>query len=204
MKRRVVKQANQAYTITLPIDWVRKNKIDKKLEIDVNENERTLVINSEGTVDGGKIKLDVRNLCSRNIHIHINALYAKGVDEIEITSDKDISGLIIKATSNLMGYALVKQEGYNYLIKDVGGVGYSDLDEIFKRVFQMVILFYESAFSDIFGKSEETLDTLKSRDQEVNKFCLYLQRAINKSSYPDAINGRTLFTYSFVLEQIGD
>lgn len=204
MKRRVVKQANQAYTITLPIDWVRKNKIEKKLEVDVNESERTLVINSEGAVEGGSVRLDVSELCGRNIQIHINALYAKGIDEIELISDEDISKLIMKATSSLMGYALVKQEGRSYFIKDIGGTGYSDLDEVFKRVFQMVILFYESAFSDIFGKSEETLDTLKSRDQEVNRFCLYLQRSINKSSYPDAINGRTLFTYSFILEQIGD
>jgi len=39
---------------------------------------------------------------------------------------------------------------------------------------------------------------------EVNKFCLLLQRAINKLSYPDTTKGRALFTYSFALEKISD
>ena len=42
------------------------------------------------------------------------------------------------------------------------------------------------------------------RDREVNKFCLFLQRAINKSSYPDVVNSRALFSYSYMLEKIGD
>jgi Na+/phosphate symporter len=103
-----------------------------------------------------------------------------------------------------MGYAIVSQEKNKYVIKDIGPVDFDNLDEIFKRVFQMVILFYEAAMQDIFDKQSETIENLRNRDLEVNKFCLYLQRAINKMHYEDPIQARTLFCYSFELEKIGD
>lgn len=204
MKRKIIKQANQAYTITLPIEWIRKNRLSEKSEIDLIESGKSILINSQGITEGGKAQFDAENFNTRNLYIHINALYAKGVDEIVITSKKDISSKIMIALSNLIGLALIEQSSGKYIIKDVSGTNYSDLDSIFKRVFQVILLFYESASIDIFGENKETVDSLKSRDAEVNKFCLYLQRAINKSSYPDAINGRTIFAYSVLLEKVSD
>jgi len=204
MKRKVIKQANQAHTITLPIDWVRKHNIDKDSEVDLKEDGKSLIINSENKIVGGKAKVDVNGFYRLNIYRHLNSLYAKGIDEIEIISEEDISSLLLKYLNQTLGYALVEQKDDKYLIKDIGGQSDQDLDEIFKRVFQMILLFYESAIKDIFGERKETLDGLRARDLEVNKFCLYLQRAINKMSYPDAIKGRALFTYSYELEKISD
>jgi len=204
MKRKVIKQANQAYTLTLPIEWVRANKIEGKSEVDVSVEGKSLIVLNEGVVSERKAKLDVSGFEIRNLYRHINALYAAGVDEIEITSDKEISSKIIRLLNCLIGYVLVSQEGGRYVIKDISGGGHSDLDEVFKRAFQAVILFYDSAVKDIFGSESETSSSLKMRDLEVNKLCLYLQRAINKMSYKDPIRGRALFSYSIELEKIGD
>ncbi len=204
MKRKVIKQANSAYTLTLPIEWVRANKIDEKSEVEVSIEGRSLSVINPGSVSGRKAKLDVTGFGMRNIYRHINALYAAGVDEIEVTSDEEISSKIIRLLNTLIGYVLVSQEDGKYIIKDVGGSAGGDLDEIFKRAFQSVILFYDFAYRDIFGCGCETEKSLRMRDLEVNKLCLYLQRAINKMSYKDPIRGRALFSYSIELEKIGD
>lgn len=204
MKRKVIKQANQAYTITLPIEWVRKNKIDKNSEVEVTESERSIIITNTGNVESKSAKIDATDFQERNIYRHISALYAKGIDEIEIKSDKDISSEILKALSNTIGYALLCKKENVFQIKDIGGSNYSDLDEIFKRVFQMILSFYDAAIKDIFNEQKETDSELRVRDIEINKFCLFLQRAINKMSYSDSIKGRVLSTYSFEIEKIGD
>jgi len=204
MKRKVIKQANQAYTITLPIDWVRKNKIDKESELEVTESERSLILTNTGDVESKSVEIEMKDFDLRSIYRHISALYAKGIDEIKIKSDKDISSEILNALNNTLGYALLCKKNNVFQIKDIGGASYSDLDEIFKRVFQMILSFYESAIDDIFGEQKENQESLRIRDGEVNKFCLYLQRAINKMSYPDSIKGRLLSTYSFEIEKIGD
>jgi len=204
VKRKVIKQANQAYTITLPIEWVRANNISEKSEIDVSESEKSLIISSGERGEVRKAKLNVNGFVGRSIHRCVGALYAKGIDEIELTSEKDVTPEILRSINQMIGFALVSQSGDKYIIKDIGGDSNSNLDEIFKRVFQMLLSFYGSAINDIFGKEEEKLENLRARDVEINKFCLFLQRAINKKSYPDPIDGRTLFTYSFELERIGD
>ncbi|MDD5192268.1 MAG: hypothetical protein PHH54_01160 [Candidatus Nanoarchaeia archaeon] len=204
MKRKVIKQANQAYTITLPIDWVRRNNVDKNRELEVTEEEKTLIIKNDRDVQSSSANLKVEDLDKRNLTRHITALYAKGIDEINIESKKDITSDLSWGLSNTIGYALLCKKNDIFQIKDIGGTNYSNLDEIFKRVFQMVLAFYESAINDVFGEQKETLEGLQQRDREINKFCLFLQRAINKMSYPNQIKGRALFTYSFEIERIGD
>lgn len=203
MKRRIIKQANQAYTITLPVEWVRKHKLEAGSELDLSISEKSLIISTSSEVEVKSITLNIDKWQGRNIRNHILALYAGGIDEIKINSDQDISREITAALNNVIGFALVSRENNLYIIKDLNS-RYQHLDEIFKRVFQMVLLFYDSAIKDIFGEEIEELESLKLRDIEVNKFCLYLERAINKGSYQDNIKGRTLFTYSFALEKIGD
>ncbi len=204
MIRKVIKQANQAYTITLPIEWVRKNSIDKNPEIKLEIQDKSLLVSNMHEVALRKevVHFDTDNLFAIGRRIH--SLYAKGIDEITIHSKEEISSKLIETAAELIGYALVSQNKNVYTIKDIGGGNYSDLDEIFKRVFQMVLMFYEAAINDICGKQSETLVGLDKRDEEINKFCLFLQRAINKMSYADPIKGRVLFTYSFSLEKIGD
>jgi phosphate uptake regulator len=205
MKRKVIRQANQAYTLTLPIDWIRANNLDKKdSEVEVSSQDKSLTITNAGNVALKKVKLAIANCKECPLWSRFNALYARGVDEIEIHSSEDISSLILEGISSNIGYALVSQNKGTYIVKDIGGGNYSDIDEIFKRVFQMVLMFYDSAINDIFGKEKETLEKIEKRDEEINKFCLYLQRAINKMSYADPVKGRILFAYSYILEKIGD
>lgn len=205
MRRKIIKQANQAYTLTLPIEWVRQNNLDKKnSEVEVSVQDKALSVTNTGNVSIKKAKLEMDDCAECALWARFNALYAKGIDEIEIHSSKDIASLIIDCIDQDLGYALVSQNKGVYIIKDIGGGNYSNIDEIFKRVFQMVLMFYDSAIEDIFGAEKETADLLNKRDEEINKFCLYLQRAVNKMSYSDPIQGRILFTYSFELEKIGD
>ncbi|MGV8152651.1 MAG: hypothetical protein ACP5OG_06215 [Candidatus Nanoarchaeia archaeon] len=204
MKRKVVRQANQAYTITLPINWVRENKIDKNKEVDLEVSEKNILIYTKNTSVGEKIEINADNLEESQIYRILGALYARGADEITFVSKKNLSSQISKYTNSTLGFALVEQKQDKYLIKDLRQGEYENIDEIFKRVFQMLMIYYDSLIKDVFEEKKEDLESLEARDIEVNKFCLYLQRGINKSSYQNQKQGRALFTYSYEIEKIGD
>jgi phosphate uptake regulator len=200
MKRKLVKQAGQAVTITLPIEWIRKNNLKPGDEIDVDSNDNDLIIRSGKKIKGDNVKLDFEGFSKRLCYIYLNAAYAKGVDEIELSNANDISGSLIQN----MGFAVVEQNNNIQKIKDISGVSSENLDVIFKRVFQMIISYYDVAINDIFGERVATHDDLRNRDIEINKFVLFLERSIIKSSHPLPLDGKILFAYSFSLEQIGD
>ena len=204
MKRKVVKQAGGAYTITLPIEWVRDNGIKKGCEVDLKINGKSLHIRNEGDVKVKKIKINVSGFNFKKVYLHLNSLYSAGFDEIEVVSDKDISSLLVRAVDSLLGYALVSSCEGKCVLKDIGGGGNADLNEIFKRVFQAVLQFYENCIDDIFGEEKETQEGSSMRDKEINKLCLYLERSINKMSFGNSTYERSLFTYAFELERIAD
>jgi len=124
MKRKIIKQAGKAFTITLPVEWIRQNDLSEKSEIDLEIRDKSLVITSGRRVAGEKVKIDVNEASRRNIARIINALYARGVDEIEMLSAKDISSVLSQLLNQNLGYALVKQSGNSFVIRDIGGGSY--------------------------------------------------------------------------------
>ena len=204
MRRKIIKQANQAYTITLPIGWVRDNGLEAGGELDLKINEKSISLHTNSHSKPKKVSFNAENLEERTIINSIKSFYAQGIDEIIISSSKNISESIIKALNNVIGFALISENKNEYVIKEINSGDFQHIDEIFKRVFQIILAFYDSAINDVFGPQKENLDSMKLRDIEVNKFCLFLQRAINKSSYSDAVKSRAIFTYSFALEKISD
>lgn len=199
MKRKLVKQAGQALTITLPIEWVRANGLNAGDEIDVEQNEKTLVLNSNKKTITGKLKLDITKLGEKLRFLNINAAYARGIDEIELEATS------YPELTQTMGYAVVSQKLNRYVIRDIAGNTGENLDDIFKRVFQMVLSFYDEAINNIFYKdSNAKYENIQKIDGEINKFVLFLERAIMKLSHTEPANTRILFTYSFALEKLGD
>jgi phosphate uptake regulator len=200
MKRKIIKQAGQAYTVTLPIDWVRSNNLKSGDEIDMIAQEKILTITTDKKTKGGTIKLDLSPYTrKRTFHIMLNSCYAKGIDEVTIITNTKYPDLMAN-----IGYAVVNQKGNQYIIKDISGTSTGNTEDILKRVFQMVIGFFDAAEQDIFGEQKETEDTVRKMDLEINKFCLFLQRVIAKHEADSTINTKVLFCYAFALEKMGD
>ncbi len=204
MKRKVIKQANSAHTITLPIDWVRANALDAGSELDVQVVDRSLIVSTGGKMALIKAAIDVNGLSDRAIKVHISALYSKGVDEIAVRCKRDIAALLVQGLNQNMGYALIGHERDSYTIRDIGGANYGDLDGIYKHTFQSIIKFADDAAVDIFGKRTQTREGLQERDREINKLTYYLQRAVAKMAHPDSTQGKIMFASAYELEKIAD
>jgi phosphate uptake regulator len=107
VKRKVIKQANQAYTITLPIEWVRRNNINKDSEVEITLADKSLIVSNTGKTETKKVKIEFNFSDERALGGQIKALYARGVDEIEITSKENLSSSIYLALQETIGFALV-------------------------------------------------------------------------------------------------
>jgi len=200
MKRRLVKQANQAMTVTLPIGWIRENKLKAGDEIDLELCEKNIIIRTENKSSGGKANFDFQGFDRRKSITYINSAYANGIDELEVKTELDIYNII----SQNIGYAIVGEHKCKYTIKDLSGGTTTDLRDIFKRVFQMLITFYESALKDVFYDHKADIQIVSSMDREINKYTFFLQRQIMKHAYDNQSVGRIMFAYSFWLEHLGD
>ncbi len=200
MKRKLIKQAGQALTVTIPIEWIRNNGLKAGDEIDLELHGPNLLMKSSQKETESITTINITDLDYRLKFVHINAAYAKGINQVEVDAEK---GYYPDLKQN-MGYAVVEQKGKHFTIRDISGTTTENLDNIFKRVFQMILRFYDSAIKDVFGENKGTLESINAFDAEINTFSLFLQRSIMKHSYPDTNAGKIMFAYSYALEKLGD
>ncbi len=200
MRRKLVKQAGQAFTLTLPIDWIRNNGLEAGDEVNLIDRGKSILVKSGKKTVTGIMDFNIKGFSKRMKYTYINSAYALGVDEIDLETEE---GYFHDLSQN-MGFALVSQKGEKSIIKDLGGVAPENMDEIFKRAFQMLMEFYDKASDDIFEGNKESIKILNKIDGEINKFTLFVERSIMKLSYPSSTTGRIMFAYSFELEKMGD
>ena len=100
MRRKVIKQGHNTLTITLPSKWVNNQGITPGDELDVSEQEKSLLIsaNSGGTIPVSTT-IDISNLTPPIIWRYISSAYRAGYDEIAVTGigtdKKSIEGNIL-------------------------------------------------------------------------------------------------------------
>ena len=198
MKRKLVRQAGQAVTITLPIEWVRENNLKPGDEIDLETTGKKLLLKSDSKTLTGSLDLDLTGFSRRMSIININAAYARGIDKIKVKTNQ------YPDLNQNIGYVVVSQKTDSLIIKDVSGQSDENPEKILKRAFQIIIGFLDSAIDDIFEKQKAKLETPQKIDFEVNRFILLLHRSIMKHSSSDNAMGKIMFAYAYNLEKISD
>src|SRR3989338_1212134 len=91
-RRKIQLVAGSAYSITLPIEWIKKTGLKEKNEVLVLEkNDRTLSISpttlEEKRINGIELELEEY---PENINQIIHAVYYIGIEKITINSKKEI------------------------------------------------------------------------------------------------------------------
>ena len=200
MKRKIVKQAGKAYTITLPIDWIRENNLKEGNEVDFEIISNNLIISTDKKPKGKSYILKLKGYKDKMTYAQIGAAYSAGIDELNIITDHDLYPIL----NQTMGYALLDQKGENYLIKDISGISNENIEELFKRVFQMVLNFYNKFLEDTLNNNYASMELLDKMESEVNKYVFYLQRSVMKHANIKEIDDKILFTYTYALEKLAD
>jgi len=188
MKRKLVKQGNNALTVTLPKKWLDKYNLKAGNEVFIKEHEPEIIITAK-PVDKEKketIYLDkYKNILQKYIH----SLYRQGVTEIEITySDPQLINQVHKIISkNIIGYEIIEQHKNKAIIKSVAEIKEGNYDIMFRRIFRINNSMFESI---------ENQESLESLEKTNNKLCNYCRRYISKRLY----EGQTALLNYLVIE----
>ncbi len=87
MKRKVIKQGHNTLTITLPSKWANDRGVRPGDDIDVVEQEKSLVISTEGNgAIPSSTVIDISGLTTPLIWRYISSAYRAGYDEITVNS----------------------------------------------------------------------------------------------------------------------
>ncbi len=162
MKRNIIKQGNNAYTITLPVQWVRDNNLGHGEEIDVVADRNSLVISTGKALPREKsLKLKLKDDNFYLFRSVVISAYTMGFDRLVIDTDvKKAPYYLEKLTTRyLLGFEVTKHSESKFYMENVSEPSGDKFDTILRKVFLLCM--------DCLGRIPEYLNEPNAENYKV-------------------------------------
>lgn len=190
--------------VSLPSSWVKKYGVKKGEEVEVEEQDRRIIVSTSKALSISQKKLDISNLYPI-INRSIIESYKRGYDELEIKYDNpELFNRVQKVIEELIGFEVVRQEKDYCIIRAVSQISVEEFDNILRRLFLVIKRMGEECLTGIKNNDKKVLSDTIGLDHNVNKFSNFCIRHINKIGYNDIEKNNAMFFILNNLEFIGD
>lgn len=170
----------------------------------MEEDGNKLLIQTESGPGTKEIEVDVSGLTPRLADRFMARAYQKGYDKIIVKYDKpDIAIAIQEKVNELLGFEIMEQTKDTIVISSISQKLNIDFDSSLRRAF-LIVLDMADTCSEAYKKGDKkTLENLYHKDFDVNKFCYFCLRFINKGFHGE-FGTYILYYLIEVLEDAGD
>jgi phosphate uptake regulator len=210
MKRKIIKQGHNTLTVTLPTEWTKKLNLQAGNEIDISENNGTLVINSRQNNEFKTTTINIDGLSVPMMWRFFQAAYREGYDEIKVFYDpkKECEGaynyyasqfsyarmgevprkkpaldVINEIISRFIGLAII-DNGENFCtIREMGETSSKEFDNSLRRIFLLILEMFDK-ITDLIQKNKvgdiSLCKVIHTMDMNIDRFIDYCCRINNK------------------------
>ncbi len=181
MKRRLVKQGNQSFTITLPVNWIRERGLQEKDDLEVVPSGDFLILGNRAAAKKRRISLHLTENYGPSIKKLLASLYRNGYDEVTLTVDYEGDGSLHQFIwEELVGYEIIQRDTRCYVLRDIADLDPESFDVLFKECFLSLLNFKNEILQAINEQNREKLLQAVHHDVEINKLTNLCQRLLNK------------------------
>lgn len=231
MKRKVIRQGHNTLTLTLPTKWVRKNNLNAGDELDLEEQEGSLLLSTSKAQSAATCTtLDLRNVSIQVLWRSLISAYRAGYDEITIQFSNpkakgvytgfgfdNIQHLITQGTVNLspieaiqalvnrlIGVEIIDQKENYCIIKEMGETTYKEFDNALRRIYLLLLSMADEIQDAYTHNHKDALRQIHLIDTNIDRFEDFCLRVLNKMGYKNYRKTSIMYTTIFLLEMIGD
>lgn len=184
MRRRIIRQGNNSYTLTLPIVWIREGHLKEGDEVDIKEEENSLVISpaAGAPASGDSFTIDAKNYGRRAILRSLHNAYRKGYDRINmVNAAPESAGFINRAVRETMiGFEVVRQENGSYVIDSIAEPSHEKFDSMQRKIFYIIMSEADKVRSGFLKKSFRELEERKEVKKMIDSYTNLCRRLIVK------------------------
>ena len=135
MNRKLIKQGTSGYTITLPVDWIRRHELEPGADVEVTFQQDDLLVSPAGKKEPQAIAFTLPSADDTVIRTMLVNAYRAGFDKIIVTFDGD-KNLIHRVVEHyLIGFDVFELGKDQYSLEQVSVPDYNNFDGIIRRQF---------------------------------------------------------------------
>jgi len=205
MKRKIFKLGKSTLVVSLPAKWIKKYNISKGDELNIEEKERSISFSTEKETSQTEVEINLTNLNKDLIRWYLIGAYVRGYDQIKIIFEKQENMFFAQEVINsLIGLAIIEQGNSYCIAGEVSGTTDRQFDNIFRRIFLLIISIAEDSFAALEKSDNESLKGIERRDLDVDKFINFCLRILNKRGYKEYAKTPVIYNFLQELGELGD
>ncbi|MDP2908005.1 MAG: hypothetical protein Q8O03_08790 [Nanoarchaeota archaeon] len=195
MEKRLTAQGpndRKSYTVTLPLDWIKQQGLDKTKTVDLEIIGNKVIISSDK--EDQLVKFIDADKAENALTKLLQAAYRLGVDEIKIKYSKpelrkQVNHII---DTKLIGYEVMEQTKNVLVIKEITKESTEEFKTVLRRIFLLLIELTKSP-----EEAEES-------DKNLKKLTNYCQRLLIKKGHLEYQKIPFYYTLLHQLEKLSD
>ncbi len=204
MKRKIIKLGSATLVTSLPAKWARQYNLKAGDYINLEEQNKNLVISTEKNMAVAEKVLDCKKLNTRLLSETLFAAYMLGYTTLELVHEQSMKQYGTKKTirtadyiqhlsRDLIGVEIIEQSETRTVIKELAQTSEDELDNTIRRSFFLIKDMGETLATALQKNDAELLQGVKSRHENLRRFLLYFKRVLNKQGYRDFAKTNFLF-----------
>jgi len=195
MEKRLVAQGpkdRKSYTITLPLEWVKQQSMDKTRTADLEAVGNKVIISAYK--DEHKTKIIDADKAENAIMKILQTAYRLGIDELKVKySNPELRKKIAYILNNrLIGYEVIEQSKNLLVIKDITKESTEEFKTVLRRIFLLIL------------ETTKTPEEAEETDKSLKKLSNYCQRLLIKKGHTDYNKVPFYYTLIHQLEKLSD
>jgi phosphate uptake regulator len=205
MKRKLIQLSTNTLVVSLPSTYTKKFGLIKGDEVNIEENERDLIIsNDKSRKLEGNVTVNIPN-AKNFLRRVVDNPYRLGFEEATFHyPDSEIYSLIQKEVSNLIGFEIVEQ-GKNYCkVKSLSKGIDDEFESSIHRLIRITIQMMQDVLESLENKDFESLSSIEKVENQNNKFAHFGKRMINLRGYKDTRKITLIYRTICLFEEVGD
>ena len=214
IKRKVIKQGNNTLTITLPRDWTEKYNVKAGDEIELNESEDGLLLNTEYHKTQKSISLNIDNLERLALAKLLIACFEQGYDSIILNFSKskikswshgeeEVTDLIKFFVARLIGFEVLSQTSKSITIGNLSEK-LTKFENILSRIFFLIEEYLQHLVEAMKTKNYSDLKNSENRHDNITKLVALGLRMVSEDGSLTKTESLNYFTILNSLDKITD
>ncbi len=230
MKRRIIKQGHNAYTVTLPIGWIKLFNIKPKDEINLIQDGNQIIINTKKNSETNSIAFDISNMPIQIIWKYISTIYREGYDEIIISfkdpheryedaysfstvyskdpnmqnKKKTAVQTIQDIVNRFIGIEIIDFKENKCIIRQMEEPSDKQFENSIRRIFLIIDQFFNDLILAIDKGDLSLLEETHMCDTNLDRFHDFCCRVLNKTGNKSPHKSQIIFSTLYLLELLAD
>lgn len=191
--RKIIGFGKSSFVVSLPKDWITRNKLKKGSSISISEENESIIISPtpmKSSKEMEKTKtIDTKGKSNKFLQRELISSYISGYDTIVIKGDdlKNRRRAINDVFRNLVALEIIKQDEISIVAKDFLDINDINLQELMRKIdnnLRSMIIEFEEML-DVKSKEKitqdqkrELLKIINERDDSINKLSFLCFRSI--------------------------